>query len=268
MSALRRVESKLDQMTSDHMGPRNHRAISSIAVGDYVDPSHQMETPRMVSEKQTPNILMHPMLDFEEIDEPESSGRSPISFSQHKVLFWPAISERLPDSVLSIIQGPSPEYAVDCEMDRPALPVDVNPYPYTAGESWLRNLPFSIITGLSEAYFDLFNPESPILDSDAYFETILGPVIRSGFSYNTESCLVLNVLALGCLALKTYEEGNFPIAQQTDAPISGFFQAPDWMDVTREHQPGLRFFNESRKRAGVFMCENSLQSAQFSLLSG
>jgi hypothetical protein len=35
----------------------------------------------------------------------------------------------------------------------------------------------------------------------------------------------------------------------------------------QEETPGLRFFNEARRRIGFLMCDNDIQSCQFYLLS-
>jgi hypothetical protein len=37
--------------------------------------------------------------------------------------------------------------------------------------------------------------------------------------------------------------------------------------VVYEEQPGLRFFNEARRRIGFLMCDNDIQSCQFYMLS-
>jgi hypothetical protein len=262
MSSLRRVELKLDQMASSATASQNQMMPTITTFREQMSQNdvhkfQAIKSPTAISDTLT----------FDDRVE-ESATFSPISFSQHQVLFWPAILEIIPNSALEYIHKLRPEYAIELEMDRLPLLLDINPYPHMAGESWLRNLPFSIIRGLSEAYFDIFNPGSPILDSDAYFETILSTVARNGFGYNSESCIVLNVLSLGCLALKTYEEGDFPLSHRHDVSPSNNFQAPEWIDVIREIHPGLRFFNEARKRSGAFMCENSMQSSQFYLLSG
>jgi len=253
-----------DALTIQHYRTQNR--APSVPM-DHADKSPRTASPRIGPEHQTPLVNINHALTYDDRVK-ESLTLSPISFSQHKVLFWPAILELLPDSALEKMHGPSPEYAIELEMDRVPLQLNVIPYPPMSSEFWLRNIPFSIITGLSDAYFNMFNPGSPILDSDAYFEIILSNVIRNGFGFNSESCVVLTVLALGCLALKAYEEGDFPLMQQHDVPSSANFQAPDWIDVIREVHPGLRFFNEARKRAGAFMCENSVEISQFYLLSG
>jgi hypothetical protein len=78
-----------------------------------------------------------------------------------------------------------------------------------------------------------------------------------------ESCLVLNVLALGCLAVLAHQEGDYPLPGSQGHR----FEVPEWMNVVYEEHPGLRFFNEARRRIGFLMCDNDIQSCQFYLLS-
>jgi hypothetical protein len=136
-------------------------------------------------------------------------------------------------------------------------------YPLQAGEHWLEELPLAMIRGLADAFFSVFNPSTPIMDKGFFFSFTLGSAIESGFGYNLESCLVLNVLALGCLAVLASQEGNYPLP----GTRGHHFEPPEWMNVVYEEQPGLRFFNEARRRIGFLMCDNDIQSCQFYLLS-
>jgi hypothetical protein len=120
-----------------------------------------------------------------------------------------------------------------------------------------------MIKGLADAFFSVFNPFTPIMDKSFFFSFTLGSAIESGFGYTMETCIVLNIMALGCLAVLAHQEGNYPLP----GTQSHRFEPPEWMNVVYEEQPGLRFFNEARRRIGFLMCDNDLQSCQFYLLS-
>ncbi|OJJ48863.1 hypothetical protein ASPZODRAFT_60389 [Penicilliopsis zonata CBS 506.65] len=192
-----------------------------------------------------------------------STGHVAISFSQHGVINWSGVRSILPERVLAAYETLGRNYVIDVEKKRLPLPMHIRPFPSQAGERWLEVLPLALIKGLSDAFFTTFNPFTPIMDKNFYFSFTLGAAIESGFGCTMESCLVLNVMALGCLAVLAHREGNYPL------PGSHIlhFEPPDWMSVVHEEPAGLRFFNEARRRIGFLMCENDLQSCQFYLLS-
>jgi hypothetical protein len=101
------------------------------------------------------------------------------------------------------------------------------------------------------------------MDKYFYFSFTFGAVMENGFGHNMETCLVLNVMALGCLAVQAHQQGDYPMPGSQGLR----FDPPEWMGVVHEETPGLRFFNEARKRIGFMMCNNDLQSCQFYLLS-
>jgi hypothetical protein len=204
--------------------------------------------------------------DFEFEDKqtkPDAAGRISISFSQHGVILWPGARQILPKQLLSAYEMLGKNYVIELESARPPLPMFISSYPMQAGDHWLEVLPLAMIRGLADAFFNAFNPFTPIMDKGFFFSFTLGSAIESGFGYNLESCLVLNVLALGCLAVLAYQEGNYPLP----GTQGNRFEPPDWMNVVYEEQPGLRFFNEARRRIGFLMCDNDIQSCQFYLLS-
>lgn len=284
MSVLKRVESKLDRspaviaegvkdeflsaLNGSKSQLRGTRTNSSAAGSPHVAQSPASSRHETIG---TPWSLLHQ-------DDAESSYTSKmtrISFSQHRVPYWPAITRILPEGIQQWIPDPKSDYAVGLEMSRMALPNDIVSFPGNSGPAWLERLPLSMITGLSTAFFETFNAITPVMDRDEYFEN-LGVVIGNGFGYTAESCLVLNVLALGCLAVKAHEEGNFPLPGQKsrDEPFSPLspntksgFEAPDWINVIREQHAGLRFFNEARRRAGILMTATDMKACQFYLLS-
>lgn len=157
---------------------------------------------------------------------------SPISFSAHLMLDWPAIRDLIPPS-LSVSRG---DYALKLEDNRTGLPLMSHP-------TNLSDLSISTVRDLSDAYFATFNLTMPVLDRQLYFQRTLGTAINGGFGYDADSCVVLTTMALGCFG--------------SDA-LSG---------RQSEDVPGLIFFNEARKRMGFLECENSMEICQFYLLA-
>lgn len=194
---------------------------------------------------------------------PDAAGRIAISFSQHGVILWPGARQLLPKQLLAAHEMLGRNYVIELESTRPPLPMFTSPFPLHAGEHWLEVLPLAMIKGLADAFFSVFNPFTPIMDKSFFFSFTLGSAIESGFGYTMESCLVLNVLALGCLAVLAHQEGDYPLP----GTQGHRFEPPEWMNVVYEEQPGLRFFNEARRRIGFLMCDNDIQSCQFYLLS-
>lgn len=271
MSTLHRLESKLESLpaaiSSDTlpMHEKMTRTLSSLQ--DLNQPAYAS------SSKQAPP-LDNPPQDLTPTGEPDvlfndspataqPAGQVSISFSQHGVILWPGAREILPDRILQTHERLGKNYVVDLEMKRPPLPMLICPFPLQSGEAWLESLPLAMIKGLSDAFFSTFNPITPIMDKRFYFAFTLGAAIESGFGYTMESCLVLNIMALGCLAVQSHQEGDYPLPGSRCAR----FEPPDWMGVIQEETSGLRFFNEARRRIGFLMCGNDLQSCQFYLLS-
>ncbi|OKL64275.1 hypothetical protein UA08_00234 [Talaromyces atroroseus] len=187
----------------------------------------------------------------------------PISFSQHGVVIWPGIISCLPERFLFAYEQLGRYYVLDVEMERPPLPMWVNTFSLHTAENWLDELPFALVKGLCEAFFSLFHPFTPFMDKHFFFSFTLGTVIKHGFASTIETCLVLNVMALGCLAVRAYEEADFPLP----GSFSARFERPAWFEVAAEDPPGLCFFNEARRRMGFLMEKNDLSSCQYYLLS-
>ncbi|KAF2838382.1 hypothetical protein M501DRAFT_874138 [Patellaria atrata CBS 101060] len=199
--------------------------------------------------------------------QPTVSNLRPISFSQHYVLQWPAMTAILPQKLVNAAQTLGKDYVIDIESGREPLPPTICYFPADAGISWLRNLPLSLIKGLCDAYFAVFNRFAPIMDRHHFVSSTLGTALDKDFGYDIESCLLLNVMALGCLAMKAYEEGSYEFPFFNSPTSYGHSHPSDWYEVTKEESPGLRFFNEARRRIGFLICENDLQCCQFYLLS-
>jgi hypothetical protein len=100
----------------------------------------------------------------------------------------------------------------------------------------------------------------PFIDRDSYFSCTLAVVVREGFGYDIESCLVLNVMALGCMGLRAFEEGGFDAVQHTTI-------TPLTRHVMDEEMSGLSFFNEARRRVGLCLCERTIEACQYYLTS-
>lgn len=269
MSTLHRLESKLeslpaaiggeaqsvqDQMTQTLNGLRE---LNQPAYASSAKQTPLTNRPQDLTPTGEPHALDEPQ------DSSDSAGQVSISFSQHGVILWPGAREILPDRILQAHERLGKNYVVDLEMKRPPLPMHICPFPLQSGDGWLEALPLAMIKGLSDAFFSTFNPFTPIMDKNFYFAFTLGAAIESGFGYTMESCLVLNVMALGCLAVVAHQEGNYPLPGSR----SGRFDPPEWTSVVQEVPSGLRFFNEARRRIGFLMCGNDIQSCQFYLLS-
>lgn len=273
INAIRRLEYKVEHLTA--LVASQHETLSIRAV----DQSN--------TGGQTGHALHSPVSDstyaIQEADpaalsslEGLPSGPKPISFSQHRVLFWPAIRAMLPRSLEYACKDLTRDYVIDLENHRPTLDMSIQPHPRDAGDAWLKELPASTINGLSSAFFSTFNRLMPALNRSSFTNSTLGAALANDFGHQIETCLVLVVMALGCLAVRGYEEGDYPlpIAPASDfrpakskSASEGHFKAPAWYAITQEEPPGLRFFNEARRRFGFLMCANNLESCQYYLLS-
>ncbi|KAJ9663570.1 hypothetical protein H2201_005531 [Coniosporium apollinis] len=273
INAIRRLEYKVEHLTA--LVASQHETLSIRAV-DQNDTGGQ-----------NAHALQSPVSDstyaIQEADpaalsslEGFPSGPKPISFSQHRVLFWPAIRPMLPRSLKYACKDLTRDYVIDLENHRPTLDMSIQPHPRDAGDAWLKELPASTINGLSTAFFSTFNRLMPALNRSSFTKSILGAALANDFGHQIETCLALVVMALGCLAVRGYEEGDYPLPV-TPAPdfrpaanklgSEGHFKAPTWYAITQEDPPGLRFFNEARRRFGFLMCANNLESCQYYLLS-
>lgn len=275
MSTLHRLETKLEDIPTSILS--DLRSLRSQIRPPAQEPQTQL-SPAFGGDGNQPLSMLPPMGDnftpvaagdgddfeFEE-NQPksDSAGRVSISFSQHGVIVWPGARQILPKQLLAAYEMLGKNYVIELESTRPPLPMFASPYPLQAGDHWLEVLPLAMIRGLADAFFSVFNPSTPIMDKGFFFSFTLGSAIESGFGFNLESCIVLNVLALGCLAVMAYQEGNYPLP----GTQGHRFEPPEWINVVYEEQPGLRFFNEARRRIGFLMCDNDIQSCQFYLLS-
>ncbi|KAJ5622638.1 transcriptional regulator family: Fungal Specific TF [Penicillium herquei] len=270
MSTLHRLETKLENIPSsvinDLQSLRGQmRQVSGNGLESHQSPAFVSENRRIAAMSST----FTPAREEDEFDwedrepAPDQSGRISISFSQHGVILWPGARQVLPEQLLVAYETLGKNYVVELESSRRPLPMFTTPYPVHAGSQWLETVPFSMVKGLADAFFSVFNPFTPVMDKSFFFSFTVGTALETGFGYTMESCVVLCVMALGCLAVLAHQEGNYPLP----GTQSHRFEPPEWMNVVIEEQPGLRFFNEARRRIGFMMCDNDLQSCQFYLLS-
>ena len=286
INAIRRLEAKIEDLTTaintpkpssaiplspagpinDHQSP--HTLFSQPSPGYHVStiPSHHSQNGKLSIHE----LAMSPQVVGTPVKSPfpviEVQGAVDLSFSQHRVALWPAIQQILPTGFVSVRAELPEDYIVDIENRRAQLPIHID-RPYgTAPESWLMSLPQSAVKGLADAYFAVFHRNMPILDKYHFFSSTLGTAMENEFGYDVETALVLNVLALGCLAVKAHEEGDFALPSRHSAARPGF-EHPDWYELVADDPPGLKFFNEARHRFGFLMCENDIQAGQFYMLS-
>lgn len=195
----------------------------------------------------------------------DSSGWTNISYSQHGVLFWPAIFESSSPSLLRILDNLEPDYTVNIEQGRAPLPMTVaSEYE----EDWLKQIPRAVVKALVDAFFTTFNPMTPVMEKAYFVSVTLKSVIQNSFDYSIDACLTLIIMALGCLAVRSYEEGGYDLKDDLLLYTDISLDSPEWIGMTSEEVPGLRFFNLSRKRLGFLVCDNGLLNCQYYLLSG
>ncbi|KAJ5343130.1 uncharacterized protein N7506_002954 [Penicillium brevicompactum] len=241
MSTLHRLETKLENIPSSILGDlqslRSQIHTPANEAQTHTLPALADEGSQLVSMLPTAGDNFTPAAagdadDFETEEsqtKPDSVGRVSISFSQHGVIEWPGARKILPQHLLAVYQILGKNYVIELESARDPLPMFTSPFPLQAGDHWLEVLPLAMIRGLADAFFNVFNPFTPIMDRGFFFSFTLGTAIESTQGHR--------------------------------------FEPPDWINVVYEEQPGLRFFNEARRRIGFLMCDNDLQSCQFYLLS-
>lgn len=267
LNVVRRMDAKVDKMRAEIREMPNSQLSSSQNHSKIPESPYHEQAGRVSSSHIPPTPSSFTENGTRAADSPRVSRKGDrIPFSQHAMLSWPIIQSQIPQHLTSRVPSSGPGYAVDLEMGRPSLHIDGQ------GDRWLESLPVSLLTGLSEAFFTTFNPNTPVIERGLYFSDILSVVLREGFGYNAECCIVLNVLALGCLAIKAHEEGNFPIGPTSKSSwerssTDQSFTTPEWIDIVAEDLPGLRFFNEARRRSGMISCNIDIYAGQYFLLS-
>ncbi|KAH8719173.1 C6 zinc finger domain-containing protein [Phaeosphaeriaceae sp. PMI808] len=254
INAIRRLESKVEDLTIAVNSSQAQKQISNLPRHD--KPSIQeLASPQAVA---TPGRSPFTLI--------ESQTKIALSFSQHRVAIWPAVKNILPGEFTAARAELPEDYIVEIESQRAPLPTHID-RPYGAfADSWLMSLPQSVVKGLADAYFAVFHRNTPILDKFFFYSSTLGMALENEFGYDIESCLVLAILALGCLAVKAHEEGDFSLPSRHHSSGRGFVR-PEWYEITVDEPPGLKFFNEARRRFGFLICQNDVQAGQFYMLS-
>lgn len=293
INAIRRLEAKIEDLTSIITSSRGQSAapVATPVQPPITNPDIFGHSPVQIAGQAILSPTVHHSPDFARNghggailpvsppvrDTPKDppyqdfqvQGQTPLSFSQHGVALWPAVRHVLPPAFMSARDSLPKDFVVELENQRDPLPIDINT-PFGAySPSWLSLLSIEVISGLSDAYFAVFNRIMPVVDKYHWTST-LAHALENEFDYSIETCLLLNVLALGCLAVKAYEEGNFSLPDNRFGGVSDSshgFERPDWYGFCTEDPPGLMFFNEARRRFGFLMCQNDLQACQFYMLS-
>jgi hypothetical protein len=284
INAIRRLESKVEELTTAVNTARSPPAPPPLPAPlvDHRSPYSTFSQPSPVGQVPgfTSTLPHHDRSSVHELAmSPQTvatPGKSPfsvpepskiaLSFSQHRVALWPAVKHVLPAEFSAARADLAQDYIVELESQRALLPVNID-RPYgTFPDSWLMSLSQSVVKGLADAYFAVFHRNTPILDKFFFHSSTLGAAMENEFGYDIESCLVLVVLALGCLAVKTHEEGDFALPSRHHSSVRGF-NRPEWYELTEDVIPGLKFFNEARRRFGFLMCQTDLQAGQFYMLS-
>lgn len=112
---------------------------------------------------------------------------------------------------------------------------------------------------LSKAYFNSFHLQAPILDRHAFLSGTMPSVFNQGFSQDMTSTIAFLVFALGEVAL----------AAADGMPVHASHGRPSGVKGgSKEHPPGLVFFNEARRRMGFNLTECSLENVQIFALAG
>lgn len=246
---LKRIENKIGHLSSHDKGT-NHAQKPTPATTAPVQTSPQGEAAQFLS----PGPLSEIRRDISTTGS--SFADSKLSFSAHQAIHWPGL--HMVESAGSFLTGAegSGVCLADVDLDGPAFPDHVPTADFPG--DWLATLSLSTVKGLSNAYFNTFNRIFPFIDRDYYFLNTLSSVVGEGFNYDIESCLVLSVMALGCLGVHAFQEGGYH--NEDILPSSGIVQS-----LLNQDLPGKALFNESRRRIGLCSCAKDIQVSQYYL---
>lgn len=239
---LRRIETKLDRLSS------SHRANGNADSGETVrQPSlqHSHPTPQIYSSPQYPAIIAS-----------HSSTRDVerLSFSSRQILRWPG----LPTTSFPFDAEGWKSITRDSAFDDPVHSIleQKDDLP----DDWSSTLSITTIKGLSNAYFNTFGRIYPFIDRGNYILNTLSTLLSEDFGNDIESCLALSVMALGCQGLKAYEEGQYE--REDFVPESEIVQL-----LMSQDPPGKAFFEESLRRVAHCSSISDIQVAQYYLVS-
>ncbi|OAP56358.1 hypothetical protein AYL99_09537 [Fonsecaea erecta] len=255
-NTLRRMESKIDHLSV----PTSAKSVHELD-GNRVDSSlPHTESPYHMDSVVSHQSLSSPLSSTRQLPRQSNSHFGILSFSARQTIHWPGVLPLLPSNLTSEVRNLERSYPTRLESERPSLEPVISAQSVMPTLDWLASLSLSCVKDLSNAYFDTFNRVYPCIDRDFYFFSTLAVVVREGFGQDIESCLVLNVMALGCMGFKAYEEGGFENSSQASI-------TPLVRHIMEEEIPGLSFFNEARRRVGFCLSERDVQAAQYYLTS-
>lgn len=187
----------------------------------------------------------------------------------HKMLTWPAIQELLKDTGMSdqadlkSLNMEGSAYIIQLCSEMPPLPPDemrdVQPFlgmqmqanrRFGSSRVVFNNLTPERMDRLATSYFNTFNMLYPFMDREGFMTDIIPSVRSEGFDSDALSILALLVFALGEVAEDCLEE------------------PPRYGENSRERYPGIKLFNEARKRIGFVITHCELEHVQiFSLMA-
>lgn len=260
MTALRRIEAKVEK----------HPNTTTSAVETRMDELNAASSTNVLvhlhESSSTTNIRPIPSVfdgdGSSTPDSPSNVNQTPITFSGYCILFWPAVQKLLPVAASQVYSAHGERFPVVVETQRPPLELDDNRQCDQCGHNnWLAQLNINTVKELCDAYFASFNLFTPILDCNFFFQHTLGDAIHGDFGYSIESCLVLTVMALGCSSRESLTKNGFVgwTRRRQNSQTNP-------LDSQNGTIPGLGFINETRRRIGFLLCDNSIQSCQLYLL--
>lgn len=258
MNAINRLEARLATLT-DAQGSRAEGHPIPAATND-VSPADFAQVPPQLN--LTPHAAS--MSDLARPEDTEAyiwnhAGLRTLSFSGRRIMDWLFDTEVFASG--SVLHSPltQSEKQLHLEFGRPPFNQTIPAQEATSNADWVSSLNMTSIRVLSEAYFKTFARVYPIMDSEYYFEKVLGRVLQEGFGCNIQSCLVLAVLAVGSWGYRGMQEGGYLSPEQSKLAFGsgGTSQA-----LLQEDPPGLSFFNNCRKRIGFVLSEQSVQVCQ------
>ncbi|KAH8676350.1 hypothetical protein BX600DRAFT_200653 [Xylariales sp. PMI_506] len=119
-------------------------------------------------------------------------------------------------------------------------------------------LGWETVQRLSKTFFETFNLLYPIVDRQAYHSLVLPSIATHGFNLGIDSTLTYLILALGEVGLAAAQGSSISVHKGLGGGIKG---------GTLERPPGLRLFNEARKRMGFNLTECSVENVQIFALA-
>jgi hypothetical protein len=258
-SVLKRIERKLDNALSRQPG--------SVATTDAALTAPLQTEYAPAFEPGISNVTIGGR------DSPSATSRvlSGLVPSAIEVLAWPAVR-----SFLETLSEPT---APPIDPDVPSvllhdLQTELSPLPtYTDGPAVSFMQPTGLLSSqlsprvfglpnfelLVSAYFNVFNPIRPILDSFAFPRNAWGPDFASSLNDDSrETALTYLVLALGEVAIASTQDPQIDEYHARPSGVRGGGGSP---------HPGLGFFNNARRRMGFHLTDGSLETAQALVLA-